>query len=155
MLRGDRDFGGIDVNLERVVGEVSQEFTRREIEGLDTILFLPITGGEGCGKTTLLKALDQRFQHFHLPVTIVKMLGGQETSDAIRSLILSSTAAKMTTPATVSILQASMYEAALGSIAPIVKENRKLIILGDRSPWDAAVYQYLAQGKSLGGRKNR
>ncbi len=137
-----------EVSIEQLVREISEEIERRESRGLETILFIPVTGGEGCGKTTLLKALTKLLEGQHIPVVTVKMLGGQETTDAIRALVLAKVTAKMSSQATIHLLQASQLETA-DTLHERISGARRLVILADRSPWDAAVYQQRALGASL------
>lgn len=137
----------IEATIEQLVGNIAQEFERRDAAGLETILFIPVTGVEGCGKTTLLKALNRLLDDRSVPVTTVKMLGGQETTDAIRNLVLAATTAKMSSRATIHLLQAALLETA-DSLHETVANTHRLVILADRSPYDAAVYQQLAQGGS-------
>lgn len=140
-----------ELALELELANLKQELERRNAAGLETVLFIPITGGEGCGKTTLMKNLENLLNQIGIANDKVKMLGGNPVSDQIRAIILDRAVTNFSATVNVRLLQASIASAAqqLREMA-LAAQGQPTVIFGDRSPYDTAVYQILAEAHEYG-----
>jgi len=132
----------VEKQIAEVVKRIQEKLDQRERQNLDTVLFIPITGGEGAGKSTLLTSLKELLTKNNISTEVVKMLGGTDFANSIRSLVLSDGASSAAPLAARHIFQTAMGEAAYQAFnLGRQSESQPIIIFADRSPFDTAAYQ--------------
>lgn len=108
-------------------------------------LFISFEGGEGAGKTTLIKGIEKVLQEKGCKVVVTREPGGSELGDKIRSILLNS-AVKITPQAELCLFLASRSQHLYEKILPALNSGK--IVLCDRFNDSSVAYQGF--GRNLG-----
>lgn len=103
-------------------------------------LFITFEGGEGCGKTTLIKNLYNHYSN-HYDVLLTREPGGCEVSEKIRDVIINY---DMDAKTECLLFAASRHEHILQTIKPALATNK--MILCDRFVDSSISYQGYGRG---------
>lgn len=102
--------------------------------------FIVIEGGEGSGKTSLIKLLKQYFEERNIDVLTTREPGGVSAAEKIREVILG----EEIDPITEALLFASARrEHLVKKVIPALKDNK--IVLCDRFVYSSLAYQGYAR----------
>jgi dTMP kinase len=107
-------------------------------------LFITFEGGEGCGKTTLIKALTTKLQEHGIEVMVTREPGGSVIAEEIRNVILDKKNTAMD-PRTEALLYAASRRQHLKEIVMPALESGKIVI-SDRYLDSSLAYQGYARG---------
>jgi len=107
-------------------------------------LFITFEGGEGCGKTTVIKALVKELEKEGLQALVTREPGGSVIAEQIRNVILDR-ANTLMDPRTEALLYAASRRQHLVEIVlPALKEGK--MVLSDRYLDSSLAYQGVARG---------
>ena len=107
-------------------------------------LFITFEGGEGCGKTTVIKALVKELEKEGLQALLTREPGGSLIAEQIRNVILDR-ANTLMDPRTEALLYAASRRQHLVEIVlPALKEGK--MVLSDRYLDSSLAYQGVARG---------
>lgn len=106
-------------------------------------IFIAIEGCDGCGKTTLIKGLEKKFEENDIDFVITREPGGGTVSEKIRNVILEN---EMTVETEALLFAASRLQSMYDIVNPAIDENK--LVLSDRSI--VASYAYQGFAKLLG-----
>ncbi|MEM8867783.1 MAG: dTMP kinase [Verrucomicrobiota bacterium] len=107
-------------------------------------LFISFEGGEGCGKSTQIRALTARLQELNHPVVTTREPGGTPLGEAIRHLLQHDPAGEAMSPETELLLfAASRAQHTHELIRPAVEAGK--VVLCDRYMDSTTVYQGVAR----------
>lgn len=107
-------------------------------------LFITFEGGEGCGKTTVIKALVKELEKEGLQALVTREPGGSLIAEQIRNVILDR-ANTLMDPRTEALLYAASRRQHLVEIVlPALKEGK--MVLSDRYLDSSLAYQGVARG---------
>ncbi len=110
----------------------------------DKGLFITFEGGEGSGKTTLIKALEKKLSEMNIGYLVTREPGGSTIAEEIRSIILDKKNTMMD-PRTEALLYAASRRQHLAEIVlPALKEGK--LVLCDRYLDSSLAYQGYARG---------
>jgi dTMP kinase len=110
-------------------------------------LFITFEGGEGSGKTTQIKLLQQYLLSKNIDCITTREPGGCENAESIRNLLLSGAGDKWNAISETLLFQAARIEHIEKVIKPALLSKK--IVLCDRFLDSTIVYQGI--GKGLGG----
>lgn len=106
--------------------------------------FIVIEGGEGSGKTTLIRALERYLQEKGYDVIVTREPGGVTSAEKIREVILN----EEVEPITEALLFASARREHLTKkVLPALKEGK--VVLCDRFVYSSLAYQGHARGLGI------
>lgn len=106
--------------------------------------FIVIEGGDGSGKTTLIKMLEAYLKGLNYDVLTTREPGGVQAAEKIREIILN----EDIEPVTEALLFASARrEHLVKKVLPALKENK--IVLCDRFVYSSLAYQGYARGLGI------
>ncbi|WPY01782.1 Thymidylate kinase domain protein (plasmid) [Candidatus Trichorickettsia mobilis] len=103
--------------------------------------FISFEGGEGCGKSTQCKMLYDSLQSFDIKVVLTREIGGVESSEAIRNIVVNRELLPMSE---LMLVMAARFEHVNKLILPKLREGYWVIC--DRFIDSTACYQGFAQG---------
>lgn len=107
-------------------------------------LFITFEGGEGCGKTTVIKNLESKLKEKNIDVLVTREPGGSLIAEQIRNIILDK-ANTMMDPRTEALLYAASRRQHLQEIViPALEEGK--IVISDRYLDSSLAYQGYARG---------
>ena len=107
-------------------------------------MFITFEGGEGCGKTTVIKALKEELEKEGIPLHITREPGGSAIAEQIRNIILDRNNTLMD-PRTEALLYAASRRQHLAEIVlPLLSEGK--FVLSDRYLNSSLAYQGYARG---------
>ena len=107
-------------------------------------LFITFEGGEGCGKTTVIKAVKEKLEALNIPLHVTREPGGSVIAEQIRNIILDKKNTLMD-PRTEALLYAASRRQHLAEIViPLLNEGK--IVLSDRYLDSSLAYQGHARG---------
>lgn len=110
----------------------------------DKGLFITFEGGEGSGKTTLIKALGKKLEEMNIGYMVTREPGGSTIAEEIRNIILDKKNTMMD-PRTEALLYAASRRQHLAEIVlPALKEGK--LVLCDRYLDSSLAYQGYARG---------
>lgn len=107
-------------------------------------LFISFEGGEGCGKTTQLKLLDESLKQQGIKAIFTREPGGTEDGEAIRNLILCGDTSRWSITEELMMFSASRSKHVREIIKPSLNDNKWVI--SDRFADSTTVYQGIVQG---------
>jgi dTMP kinase len=107
-------------------------------------LFISFEGSEGCGKTTQIRRLAQRFEKLARPVALTREPGGTAIGEEIRHLLKFSKAGHAMAPETELLLfTASRAQLVREVIEPALRSGA--VVIADRFLDSTTVYQGIAR----------
>ncbi len=110
----------------------------------DKGLFITFEGGEGSGKTTLIKALGKKLEEMNIGYMVTREPGGSTIAEEIRNIILDKKNTMMD-PRTEALLYAASRRQHLAEIVlPALTEGK--LVLCDRYLDSSLAYQGYARG---------
>jgi len=109
--------------------------------------FITLEGGEGTGKTTLLRALAAALGARGREVLVTREPGGAPLAEAIRALLLSPASTGMTAACELLLYEAARAEHCAAQIVPAL--GRGAIVLCDRFTDATLAYQGYARGMAI------
>lgn len=104
-------------------------------------ILIALEGGEGCGKSTMVKELKEFYENNGYKVLTVREPGGVPVSEKIRNVMLYNEMDAMTE---LFLLAASRHELIKNVVKPVLKEG--YIVIMDRYLDSTYVYQGLVKG---------
>jgi dTMP kinase len=107
-------------------------------------LFITFEGGEGCGKTTVIRKLEARLKEKGIEVLVTREPGGSVIAEEIRNIILDKKNTAMD-PRTEALLYAASRRQHLKEIVIPALEQDKIVI-SDRYLDSSLAYQGYARG---------
>ncbi len=107
-------------------------------------LFITFEGGEGAGKTTLMKKLHRYLEKQRLPAVETRAPGGTEVGEQIRSLLLHHTKSRLDKRSELFLFLADRAQHVEELIIPALKKGA--IVLCDRFNDSTLAYQAGARG---------
>jgi dTMP kinase len=107
-------------------------------------LFISFEGGEGCGKTTQIRALVERLRREGYAVTDNQEPGGTAIGSQIRRILLDPANCNMTPRTELLLMFASRAQAAFEVIVPALERGD--IVVSDRFTDSTLAYQGAARG---------
>lgn len=110
-------------------------------------MFITIEGGEGSGKTTLIRSLESFFKERGEKVLLTREPGGTPLGDKIRELLLETADHRVSNRAEVLLFLASRAEHVEDVIKPALKSGK--VVLCDRFIDSTAAYQGYARGLGI------
>ena len=109
--------------------------------------WISFEGGEGSGKTTLIKALEKRFQDAGQSVLTTREPGGVPVAEKIRHILLDKTKDHMDPMTEAILFAASRRQHLVEKVLPALEEGK--IVLMDRYVDSSVVYQGYARGLGM------
>ncbi len=109
-------------------------------------LFVTFEGGEGAGKTTLVKAISRHLEQRGLPVLLTRAPGGTPLGHTIRDLLLHGQDLEITPQAELYLFLADRAQHVIKMILPALEEGQ--IVLCDRFNDSTIAYQGCGRGLS-------
>lgn len=108
-------------------------------------MFITFEGGEGSGKSSILKKVKERFEKLNIKFIITREPGGKDNliSEAIRSVILNPEHKNMTYKTEALLFAASRHQHIMDTILPAL--NRNDLVICDRYLDSSLVYQGYAR----------
>ncbi|WP_181351113.1 dTMP kinase [Thalassobacillus sp. CUG 92003] len=110
-------------------------------------LFITFEGGEGAGKTSMLKALQHRLTEEGYPVLATREPGGIEIAEKIRHIVLNPEHKSMDARTEALLYAAARRQHLVEKIIPALEKGQ--IVLCDRFVDSSLVYQGYARGLGL------
>jgi dTMP kinase len=111
---------------------------------MEDSLFITLEGGEGAGKSTLIKGLAARLSELGREVVVTREPGGTEGAEAIRNLLVTGDAARWTAMSELCLFFAAREDHLERLIRPALA--RGAIVLCDRFSDSTRAYQGQAGG---------
>ncbi len=111
---------------------------------MENCLFITLEGGEGAGKSTLIKGLAARLSELGREVVVTREPGGTEGAEAIRNLLVTGDAARWTAKSELCLFFAAREDHLERLIRPALA--RGAIVLCDRFSDSTRAYQGQAGG---------
>ncbi|WP_018888068.1 dTMP kinase [Paenibacillus massiliensis] len=106
--------------------------------------FITFEGGEGSGKTTVIRCLAQRLQEEGYPVIATREPGGIEIAEQIRSVILDTANTTMDARTEALLYAAARRQHLVERVEPAIEEGK--MVLCDRFVDSSMAYQGHARG---------
>lgn len=106
-------------------------------------LFITFEGGEGCGKTTVIKAVKEALEKQDLPLYVTREPGGSVIAEQIRNIILDKNNTLMDPRTEALLYAASRRQHLVEIVIPFLNEGR--IVLSDRYLDSSLAYQGYAR----------
>ena len=110
-------------------------------------LFVSFEGGEGCGKSTILKLLAAKLEKEGYGLVLTREPGGTPIAEQIRNVILDKANTKMDPRTEALLYAASRRQHLVEKIWPALKEGK--IVLCDRFLDSSLAYQGVARGLGI------
>ena len=110
-------------------------------------LFVSFEGGEGCGKSTILKRLSGRLESEGYPILLTREPGGTPIAEQIRDIILDKANTDMDPRTEALLYAASRRQHLVEKIWPALKQGK--IVLCDRFLDSSLAYQGAARGLGI------
>ena len=110
-------------------------------------LFVSFEGGEGCGKSTILKRLSGRLESEGYPILLTREPGGTPIAEQIRGIILDKANTDMDPRTEALLYAASRRQHLVEKIWPALKQGK--IVLCDRFLDSSLAYQGAARGLGI------
>lgn len=110
-------------------------------------LFVSFEGGEGCGKSTILKLLAAKVEKEGYGLVLTREPGGTPIAEQIRNVILDKANTKMDPRTEALLYAASRRQHLVEKIWPALKEGK--IVLCDRFLDSSLAYQGVARGLGI------
>lgn len=110
-------------------------------------LFVSFEGGEGCGKSTILKRLSGRLESEGYPILLTREPGGTPIAEQIRGIILDKANTDMDPRTEALLYAASRRQHLVEKIWPALKRGK--IVLCDRFLDSSLAYQGAARGLGI------
>src|SRR5574344_377672 len=107
-------------------------------------LFITCEGGDGSGKSTVLKAVVPELEKAGYPIIMTREPGGTKISEQIRQVILSRDNAEEDIKTEALLYAASRRQNMVEKIFPALTDNK--IVISDRFVDSSLVYQGYARG---------
>ncbi|MES2906223.1 MAG: dTMP kinase [Pseudomonadota bacterium] len=101
--------------------------------------FITLEGGEGAGKSTLARGLQQKFEEKNITVVMTREPGGTPKGEEIRKVLLSGAASKMGSMTEALLFAAARDEHLKEIIRPALEEDK--VVICDRFADSTRVYQ--------------
>lgn len=108
--------------------------------------FIVCEGGEGCGKTTQIDLLKNKYKNSP-NIIFTREPGGTEISDQIRNIITTGNSNKILPETELALIYAARYEHIHKLILPALNSGKTVVC--DRFLLSTLVYQGVARGVSL------
>lgn len=109
--------------------------------------WISFEGGEGSGKTTLIKGLVEKLKERNLPYLVTREPGGVPVSEKIREILLEKTDHPMDPMTEAILFAASRRQHLVEKVLPALEEGK--IVLMDRYIDSSLVYQGHARGLGM------
>ena len=110
-------------------------------------LFVTFEGGEGSGKSSALRLLDERLRQEGYQTVLTREPGGTEIAEQIRNVILDKANTKMDARTEALLYAASRRQHLVEKVWPAIKEGK--IVLCDRYLDSSLAYQGGARGLGI------
>lgn len=110
-------------------------------------LFITLEGGEGVGKTTMLKELAKTLEENNIQYVITREPGGIMIAEKIREVILDSTHTMMDARTEALLYAAARRQHLVEKVAPALAEGK--VVLCDRFIDSSLAYQGYARGLGI------
>ncbi len=110
-------------------------------------LFVSFEGGEGCGKSTILRLLAAKLEKEGYGLVLTREPGGTPIAEQIRNVILDKANTKMDPRTEALLYAASRRQHLVEKIWPALKEGK--IVLCDRFLDSSLAYQGVARGLGI------
>lgn len=110
-------------------------------------LFITLEGGEGVGKTTMLKELAKTLEENNIQYVITREPGGIMIAEKIREVILDSTHTMMDARTEALLYAAARRQHLVEKVAPALAEG--MVVLCDRFIDSSLAYQGYARGLGI------
>ena len=110
-------------------------------------LFVSFEGGEGCGKSTILRLLAAKLEKEGYGLVLTREPGGTPIAEQIRNVILDKANTKMDPRTEALLYAASRRQHLVEEIWPALKEGK--IVLCDRFLDSSLAYQGVARGLGI------
>ena len=110
-------------------------------------LFITFEGGEGCGKSTVLRLINERLQFEGYQTVVTREPGGTPIAEQIRNVILDKANTAMDSRTEALLYAASRRQHLVEKIWPALKEGK--VILCDRYLDSSLAYQGGARGLGI------
>ncbi|SDY35487.1 MULTISPECIES: dTMP kinase [Salimicrobium] len=110
-------------------------------------MFITFEGGEGAGKTTVLKLLHEEFENQGYDVLATREPGGIRISEKIRDVILDPVHREMDAKTEALLYAAARRQHLTEKVIPALKEGK--IVLCDRFVDSSLVYQGVGRGLGI------
>lgn len=110
-------------------------------------MFITFEGGEGCGKSTVLRIINERLLEEGFQTVVTREPGGTEIAEQIRNVILDKSNTAMDSRTEALLYAASRRQHLVEKIWPALKEGK--IILCDRYLDSSLAYQGGARGLGI------
>jgi dTMP kinase len=109
--------------------------------------FLTFEGIDGCGKTTVVRFVEQQLRQRQIPVLVTREPGGTTVGNEIRQILLKVSNRLMTPKAELLLYAADRAQHVQERIVPALREGR--VVLCDRYADATRAYQGYGRGFSL------
>lgn len=106
--------------------------------------FITIEGGEGAGKTTVIKLVEEKLRQAGYEVLVTREPGGISTSEKIREIVLHSPQNEMEERTEALLFAAARRQHLVQKVKPAIKAGK--IVLCDRFIDSSLAYQGYARG---------
>ncbi|MFL0247623.1 dTMP kinase [Candidatus Clostridium stratigraminis] len=110
-------------------------------------MFITIEGGEGTGKTTQLKLIEEYLKEEKLKYIVTREPGGIDISEQIRNIILDRDNTAMDARTEALLYAASRRQHLIERVIPAIKEDK--IVICDRFIDSSLAYQGFARGLGI------
>ncbi|WP_026673702.1 dTMP kinase [Alkalihalobacterium bogoriense] len=107
-------------------------------------IFITIEGGEGAGKTTILKKVADQLQHQGIKTIVTREPGGIKIAEAIRSVILDKANTAMDARTEALLYAAARRQHLVEKVIPAINDG--YVVLCDRFIDSSLAYQGVARG---------
>ncbi|HZK10626.1 MAG TPA: dTMP kinase [Clostridia bacterium] len=109
--------------------------------------WISFEGGEGSGKTTLIKGLVEKLEERNLPYLLTREPGGVPVAEKVREILLEKTDRPMDAMTEAILFAASRRQHLVEKVLPALTEGK--IVLMDRYVDSSIVYQGYARGLGM------
>jgi dTMP kinase len=110
-------------------------------------LFITFEGGEGCGKSTQTRALQNKFKSAAIPSILLREPGGTIPGERIRRLLKQSNGIQISALTELILFNASRSQLVSDVIKPALKTGK--VVICDRFYDSTVAYQYYGRGLDL------
>ncbi len=107
-------------------------------------LFITFEGGEGCGKTTVIKAVKEALEKKNIPLHVTREPGGSVIAEQIRNIILDKSNTMMDSRTEALLYAASRRQHLVEIVKPLLEKG--VLVLSDRYLDSSLAYQGFARG---------
>lgn len=110
-------------------------------------LFITFEGGEGCGKTSLIKILKTRLEEKNISIHVTREPGGSVIAEQIRNIILDKSNTAMDSKTEALLYAASRRQHLAEIVLPLLENGT--IVISDRYLDSSLAYQGYARGLGI------